>query len=342
MISHNSEILFLYDARLCNPNGDPDEENRPRMDYETGRNLVSDVRLKRYLRDYWLTFSDQDWQKLKYEDPQDIWVRREIQDGQPKTVTAKERIDHLATQYKNSKAKKAAKDLVKDPEFLDFLKKRLLDLRLFGATIPIGGKGGGPGDSLTFTGPVQFTWGYSLNQVEILSSSTITSTFAGRDVGGKGEYGTMGKDWRVKYSFLAFWGVVSALRAKETGMDERDLNFLDISIFEALPLLATTRSKIGQTPRLYLRVEYADAHTLVGDFREVLRLEQEEGLESIEDVKLDVSGLVDRLKDVKNQIHQVVYRVHPAFSDGKALVETLRSELGQDKVKEVESVRSHD
>lgn len=51
----NHEILFLYDACLCNPNGDPDEENRPRMDYETRRNLVSDVRLKRYLRDHWLT-----------------------------------------------------------------------------------------------------------------------------------------------------------------------------------------------------------------------------------------------------------------------------------------------
>jgi CRISPR-associated protein Csh2 len=44
---NNSEILYLYDAQLTNPNGDPDEENRPRMDYERGINLVSDLRLKR-------------------------------------------------------------------------------------------------------------------------------------------------------------------------------------------------------------------------------------------------------------------------------------------------------
>ena len=48
----NSDILFIYDAKLCNPNGDPDDENKPRMDYETRTNLVSDVRLKRYIRDY--------------------------------------------------------------------------------------------------------------------------------------------------------------------------------------------------------------------------------------------------------------------------------------------------
>jgi len=52
VIEKNSEILFLYDAKMCNPNGDPDDENRPRMDYDRERCLVSDVRLKRYLRDY--------------------------------------------------------------------------------------------------------------------------------------------------------------------------------------------------------------------------------------------------------------------------------------------------
>ena len=47
--------LYLYDCKLCeNPNGDLDEENRPRMDYEREINLVSDLGLKRYIRDYLL------------------------------------------------------------------------------------------------------------------------------------------------------------------------------------------------------------------------------------------------------------------------------------------------
>ena len=51
-IQNNSEILFLFDAKQSNPNGDMDDENKPRMDWETETNLVSDVRLKRYIRDY--------------------------------------------------------------------------------------------------------------------------------------------------------------------------------------------------------------------------------------------------------------------------------------------------
>jgi len=48
----NNEILFLYDCKECNPNGDPDNENKPRMDLLREKALVSDVRLKRYMRDF--------------------------------------------------------------------------------------------------------------------------------------------------------------------------------------------------------------------------------------------------------------------------------------------------
>ena len=51
-ISHNSDFLFIFEAILCNPNGDPDQENKPRMDYDTETNLVTDVRIKRYIRDF--------------------------------------------------------------------------------------------------------------------------------------------------------------------------------------------------------------------------------------------------------------------------------------------------
>jgi len=52
IIANNSDYLFLYEAIQCNPNGDPDQENKPRMDYDTDTNLVTDVRVKRYIRDY--------------------------------------------------------------------------------------------------------------------------------------------------------------------------------------------------------------------------------------------------------------------------------------------------
>ena len=52
MISNNSDFLFIYEAIQCNPNGDPDQENKPRMDYDTNTNLVTDTRVKRYIRDF--------------------------------------------------------------------------------------------------------------------------------------------------------------------------------------------------------------------------------------------------------------------------------------------------
>ena len=52
VIKNRSELLFLYDITDANPNGDPIDENKPRIDEETGINIVTDVRLKRTVRDY--------------------------------------------------------------------------------------------------------------------------------------------------------------------------------------------------------------------------------------------------------------------------------------------------
>ena len=52
IIKQNSEFLFLFEANMTNPNGDPDQENKPRMDYETNTLLVSDARRKRDCRDF--------------------------------------------------------------------------------------------------------------------------------------------------------------------------------------------------------------------------------------------------------------------------------------------------
>ena len=156
----NSEILYIYDAKLTNPNGDPDEENRPRMDYERDMNLVSDLRLKRYIRDYLLQLG------------KDIFVRR-VDD---KPVTADKRI----------------KDLEDSSE--DWILDNWIDVRMFGATMTV------KKDTRTYIGPIQFNWGYSLNKVELLEAS-ITSHFSSS---ASATQGTIGKDYRVKYSLIAF------------------------------------------------------------------------------------------------------------------------------------------
>lgn len=272
-IMRNSEILFLYDAKMTNPNGDPDEENRPRMDYERDINLVSDLRLKRYIRDY------------LQNKGQNIFVTQ--LDGQ--TVRPKGIVDNLKEDLKKDKLDK--KDILEN----------LIDVRLFGATIPI------EGDTNAFTGPVQFNWGYSLNKVELMESA-ITSHFS---TGDSNKQGAMGRDYRVKYSFIAFSGVVSGNRAEETLLKEEDLEMLDEAMVRSIPLLAT-RSKVGQYPRFYMRVEYKDAETILGDMRSMIKLKENvQNARDISEVEIDLELLEKYLKDNKDKVDRIYYYKHP-------------------------------
>lgn len=281
----NSDILFIYEAKLCNPNGDPDDENKPRMDYETETNLVSDVRLKRYIRDY--------LESKGYE----IFVAKV--DGE--TVDATTRLKKFfEKQGKEVNLNKLSK------EDIDFILSKLIDVRMFGATGVIKRKKDeSKGASYTFTGPIQFNWGYSLNRVELVESSSITSTFAGRDTGGKGEYGTFGKDWRLYYSLIAFHGIISGYRADYTKLTEEDIKLLDESLLFAIPKMATTRSKIGQTPRFILRVEYKDRETFSGDLRDRIKINPTEGLRDVEDFEIDFTEIENLLKQNKDKIDKL-------------------------------------
>jgi len=291
-IANNHEILFVYDAKMCNPNGDPDNENKPRMDTDREINLVSDLRLKRYIRDY-----------IEQYLKKPIFVCNI--DG--RSVTSTEMLDHLAKKLN----KKNISDLVKDENFLlDYL----TDVRFFGATMTI--KKGTKGEdeksgSKKFTGPVQFNWGYSLNKVNIMESSGITSHFTSES--GKTQ-GAMGKDFRVDYSLIAFHGIVSAKRAEHTNLTEADITVLDESIINSIPLMAT-RTKIGQYPRLYLRIEYNSPEFLLGDLRKYISIEGDTKvpIRFVSDYALDVSNLKNLLVKNKDKIKSVQWWASPEF-----------------------------
>ena len=255
-ITKNSEILFLYDAKMTNPNGDMDNENKPRMDYDTDTNLVSDVRLKRYLRDYFET-------ALKKE----IFVTE-------KAAKAEER----AKQLKEAKM-----------EYTD-----LIDVRLFGAVFAASGA------NTHLTGPVQFNWGYSLNPVEINESSTITSSFSS----GEG----VGKDFRVKYSFIAFSGGINANTSETSKLTEEDLAIFDKAMIKAIPF-NRTRSKIGQTPRLYLRVQANNNQTVLKDLREFIsldyKIDNKYAVRTVKEFSVDISKLIEYLED--KSIEKIIY-----------------------------------
>ena len=272
----NSEILYLYDAKITNPNGDPDEENRPRMDYERDINLVSDLRIKRYIRDYLM---DRNYSLF-------------VQKIDNKSVTAKQRIEKLKKQD------------------VKLILNELIDVRMFGATIPI------KSNTMTFIGPIQFNWGYSLNKVELLESS-ITSHFASDE---KYKQGAIGKDYRVKYSFIAFSGVISGKRAEHTQLSYEDVELFDSAMRHAITE-QVTRSKIGQYPRLYMRIQYKDNETILGDMRSKISLNAEnESIRHINECSLEIGKLVEFLNEYSNRIEKIFYYYDDALKltvDGK-------------------------
>jgi CRISPR-associated protein Csh2 len=279
----NGEILFIYESKMGNPNGDPDNENMPRMDYSTNTNLVSDVRLKRYIRDYFID--------TKRDDQYDIFVKRK-----EKVQNATERADD----FRNS-----AEDII----------KKCVDIRMFGATIAIKGKKGDSdqakekGSSIQLTGPIQLTWGYSLNEVELLNSYTITTTFASE--AGK-TAGSMGKDYRVYYSLIAFYGVISAKRAEKSKLTPEDLKQFDEAMIKSIPSQAT-RTKIGQQPLLYIRTEYNESN-FVGDLRDYLTLDnQKNPLRSMSDFSLNLEKLVNVLES-RTSCDRVNYWKHSGLN----------------------------
>lgn len=135
------EYLFLYSVKDANPNGDPLNANHPRFDSETGRILVSDVRIKRTIRDQWL------------REGLPVFV-----DGQAKTL--KTRIEELKKEL-NAKTGKEALG-------------KCIDTKLFGVTFAL------DKESFSWTGPVQFKWGRSLHKAkaELVQG---TAAFATKD-----------------------------------------------------------------------------------------------------------------------------------------------------------------
>ncbi|MEW6009508.1 MAG: type I-B CRISPR-associated protein Cas7/Csh2 [Candidatus Omnitrophota bacterium] len=308
---NNSDILFIYDAKMCNPNGDPDDENKPRMDYETETNLVSDVRLKRYIRDYLgdkrnlIFVAEVNGKTVDVTKRLAYWISEKILNDTKEKEDKKKKAIEIKKTLEEGKSPDASKlvELISSQDLLD----AFIDVRLFGATMPIKGE---RGESFTFTGPVQFNWGYSLNKVSLVESSTISSTFAGRTREGQEEgYGTFGKDYRVYYSLIAFHGIISGKRAEHTKLSDEDISLLQEALIKAIPLQATTRSKLEQYPRLILRVEYTDKETFIGDLRRYVKADplgvEESKVRDVNQIKLNMDRLIKELETHKGKINKI-------------------------------------
>lgn len=294
-IKNRSEILFLYDIRDGNPNGDPMDENKPRIDEETGANLVTDVRLKRTIRDYLYNFI-----------AQEIFVREIIYDTQNGYI---------------QDGKKRAKDFEDKAERI---LNECIDVRLFGGVIPL------KDDSITYTGPVQFKMGRSLHRVSMMHIKG-TGAFASKE-GSK--QATFREEDFLAYSLISFYGIINENAAKHTHLTEEDLKLLLEGIWNGTKSLIS-RSKAGQVPRLLLKVNYSKENYHIGDLDKMLKLETEiphENIRDTTDYQLDVSELVKKLAAEKGSIKDIEISVDDRIrfsKDGAAFpIEGLAAATG--------------
>jgi len=284
IIKKRSEILFLYDIENANPNGDPLNENRPRFDTESSTVLVTDVRLKRTIRDYWYEYKGYNGNNGK-----DIFVR-ETPSEKGGLNDGKARVKMFNTDSKE-------------------ILKICIDARVFGMVGPLEkGKKATSGEdgSITYIGPVQFQMGKSLNKTEVTEEQG-TGAFASKE--GKGQ-DTFRTEYKVPYAVIGFNGIINEKSAQYSLMTNEDKELLKEGIWDGTKSLIS-RSKFGQTPLFLLTVDYKEPF-YIGNLRQRLQLDtgelNEMQIRSLADYKLDITELLNELKANKDKIESIDFK----------------------------------
>lgn len=313
---NRSEIVFLYDAVDTNPNGNPlSGANRPRIDPHTERCIVTDVRLKRYLRD-----------QLD-DDDHGVYIRS-VKDEDGYQADREELLDARLRKLEVDEIDDEALPKAVFGTFLD----NSVDVRYFGATMSVDHSDERLDEAIPdhFTGPVQFSPGKSLHRVaENEEYNSLTSVIATQGEKEQGGFGL--DDHRIQYALIGFHGLVNEHGARDTRLRKEDVERLDTLCWRALKNQTMTRSKVGHEPRLYLRVEYTTDSYHLGGLTHDLSLDREHSapdkeLRTIRDLTLDASKLVNRLE--RNNDH--IQAVHVTASDN--LTVTVGDERGDPDV----------
>jgi CRISPR-associated protein Csd2 len=267
-ITNRYDFILIFDVKDGNPNGDPDAGNLPRIDAETGRGLVTDVCLKRKIRNYiQLTKTS--------ETGHDIFVKSKELSGVETFLNAeiKTRYTELDIELNSEKdadgKKRETKGKAQGSEIdkgRAHLCSKFFDIRTFGAVLSTGANAG------QVRGPVQLTFGRSVDPV-VLSEHALTVCAARDDTKPyDSQVGIQGRKNTVPYGVYVAYGFISPALAAQTGFSQKDLDILWkalIDMFEhdrsaARGLMATQKlivfkhdSALGNAPahKLFKRVE---------------------------------------------------------------------------------------
>jgi CRISPR-associated protein Csd2 len=204
-LKNRIDFVYIFDVQDGNPNGDPDAGNLPRVDAETGMGLVTDVCLKRKVRNY-------------------VQVAKNLADGYDIFIKEKAVLNNSIDAAHEEESVKSAKD--KTLAARDVMCKNFYDIRTFGAVMSTGKNAG------QVRGPIQMTFARSVDPIAAAEHSITRVAVATEKEAEKqgGENHTMGRKATVPYGLYVCHGFISANLAKQTGFSEEDLELF----FDAL------------------------------------------------------------------------------------------------------------
>ncbi len=269
IIKNRSEILFMYDVTYANPNGDPNDENKPRIDEETGINIVTDVRLKRTIRDYLDNFKHCE-----------IFIK-EIRDENNELKTKEKRFDELG---------KTPKEIL----------EKCIDLRLFGATLAM------KTTTFTLTGPVQFSYGHSLHRVNLsyIKGTTVMPSGTGKEQGTMTERYILPYSFIVFYGIVN----ENSAQTQNIPLTDKDIDLMMEALWHGTKNLISG-SKFGHTPRFLMQIIYKEGNNFhIGELDHLVSLKSNVVDESIRDVTeftLDLQKLRAKILANKDKIKEI-------------------------------------
>ena len=210
-IKNRYDFVILFDVENGNPNGDPDAGNMPRIDPETGYGLVTDVCLKRKIRNYVETVKENDENYRIY-----------IKDTVPLNRSDTDAIKALGISEDLKAAKKSDPDI--DRRLRNYMCEHYYDIRTFGAVMTTFVKGALNCGQVR--GPVQLSFARSVDTI-IPQEVTITRVAITTEADAEKKGTEMGRKYIVPYALYRAEGYVSAnLARKTTGFSEDDLRLL--------------------------------------------------------------------------------------------------------------------
>lgn len=299
ILSGRREFLFLYDIKMGNPNGDPDE-NRPRV-LPDGTHYVTDVRLKRFVRDF---------------------VKNKGNDILVDTIEG--RTTNLTGRVANYLSKQNIKEASAD-EIVEILLSSLIDARMFGSSFAFKSENSKSrkgrveakvvGSKIEWESPKSLTGAIQMNMGEVLHKAEEVDIH-GTSILGSDEdktTGTFTTYFGLRYALIGFSGIANEHSAKISRLSDDDYELFLKAMWHGVRSAGNTRTKVGQIPHFLISIEYKkDEEFQFGRLHDYLKLQAndekpEKTWASPMDYKIDLSTLMERIDGQKSRIERIRY-----------------------------------